>query len=104
MKEKISFNDVVRHFSPAWYASVMGTGGLANVLYMLSGKMTILKPLSVVVFWLNILLFLLLIGPWTARWFLHFDKLKDDLRHPVMSNFFVTMPVGGLILGTNFLS
>ncbi|MDK2806284.1 MAG: hypothetical protein PWQ94_1448 [Thermoanaerobacterium sp.] len=102
MKEKISFNDVVRHFSPAWYASVMGTGGLANVLYMLSGKMTILKPLSVVVFWLNILLFLLLIGPWTARWFLHFDKLKDDLRHPVMSNFFVTMPVGGLILGTNF--
>ncbi|MHB1407679.1 MAG: SLAC1 family transporter [Desulfitobacteriaceae bacterium] len=45
--------------------------------------------------------FLLFIVPWVARWFLHFETLKQDLQHPVMSNFFVTMPVGAMIVGTN---
>lgn len=100
--QKINLSNVVKHFSPAWFAAVMGTGGTANVLFALSGSMHFLKPVSIGLWWLNILLFILFIGPWTARWFIHFDKLKDDLKHPVISNFFVTMPVGGIILGTNF--
>ncbi|MGB9680084.1 MAG: C4-dicarboxylate ABC transporter [Thermoanaerobacteraceae bacterium] len=102
MEKKICINCIIRHFSPAWYASVMGTGGFANVIYLLSAKMSFLKPAAVALFFLNIFLFLIFIIPWIGRWFLHFDKLIEDLKHPVMSNFFVTMPVGGLILGTNF--
>ncbi|EGD52157.1 C4-dicarboxylate transporter/malic acid transport protein [Thermoanaerobacter ethanolicus JW 200] len=102
MEHRICFNCIIRHFSPAWYASVMGTGGFANVLYLLSAEMPFLKPVAIALFFLNIFLFLIFIIPWVGRWFLHFDKLIEDLKHPVMSNFFVTMPVGGLILGTNF--
>jgi C4-dicarboxylate transporter/malic acid transport protein len=100
--KKINFNDIIRNFSPAWYAAVMGTGGFANLLYLLSSRFAFIKPISVALFFLNIFLFLILIVPWILRWFFHFDKLIFDLKHPIMSNFFVTMPVGGLILGTNF--
>jgi len=98
----VNLNNIIKHFSPAWFASVMGTGGVANVLFELSGRMGFLKPVAMGLFWLNIGLFIVLIGPWLARWFTHFSTLRKDMEHPVMSNFFVTMPVGGIILGTNF--
>lgn len=95
-------HSLVRHFSPAWYAAVMGTGGLANVFYLFGSALAFLRPVAIGLWILNTLMFLVLIGPWTARWILHFDRLAEDLRHPMMSNFFVTMPVGALVLGTNF--
>jgi C4-dicarboxylate transporter/malic acid transport protein len=79
----------------------MGTGGLVNVLYQLSPKLTWLEPYVDILFFLNVILFIVLIVPWTLRWFLHFDKVMADLKHSIVSNFFVTMPVGALILGTN---
>jgi C4-dicarboxylate transporter/malic acid transport protein len=100
--DKNNLNTLIRHFSPTWYASVMGTGGFANVLYLLSANFIFLKIIAQSLFFLNLCLFLVLIIPWTLRWFLHFDKLIEDLSHPIMSNFFPTMPVGGLVLGTNF--
>ena len=98
----VNLNNIIKHFSPAWFASVMGTGGVANVLFELGGRMGFLKPVAMGLFWLNIGLFIVLIGPWLARWFTHFSTLRKDIEHPVMSNFFLTMPVGGIILGTNF--
>jgi C4-dicarboxylate transporter/malic acid transport protein len=98
----MNLSNVIKHFSPAWFASVMGTGGVANVLFQLSGSMPFLKTLATGLFWLNVFLFIILLIPWIARWFIHFDSLRKDIEHPVVSNFFVTMPVGGIILGTNF--
>ena len=95
-------NSVVRHFHPAWYASVMGTGGLANAIHLALGGSPFFEGLADVLVGVNIALFLLFIIPWTGRWLLHFDRLSDDLRHPMLGNFFVTMPVGALILGANF--
>ncbi len=91
----------IRHFSPAWYASVMGTGGLANVFYELSTRLGWLRVYSQILLFLNIALFVILIIPWIIRWFTHFDKVLEDLRHSIMANFFVTMPVGVVVLGTN---
>lgn len=92
---------LIKHFSPAWFAAIMGTGGFANVLYMLGSHWSLGHILGIVFAWLNVLLFFLLLIPWIARWFLHYGTLKHDLQHPVMSNFFVTMPVGAIIVGTN---
>lgn len=94
-------NEVVKHFNPAWYASVMGTGGLANAVYLFLGKVPFFEGAAQVLVGLNIALFVIFIVPWTARWVLHFARLAEDLRHPLLGNFFVTMPVGALILGAN---
>ena len=51
------FNSLIKHFSPAWFASVMGTGGFANVLYSLSPHFTSLKIIAQSLFFLNIFLF-----------------------------------------------
>jgi C4-dicarboxylate transporter/malic acid transport protein len=100
--EKSSFSQIIKHFSPAWFAVVMGTGGLANLLYVLSAKLSFLKPVAQMLFWLNVFMFVLLLVPWLLRWFMHFKPLAQDLRHPMMSNFFVMMPASAVVLGTNF--
>lgn len=92
---------LIRHFSPAWFAAIMGTGGFANVLYLWSSFWPASKYLGILLAWLNALLFILFLIPWILRWFSHYDQLKQDLNHPVMGNFFVTMPVGTMILATN---
>ena len=95
-------NGVVRHFHPAWYASVMGTGGLANALHLALGRVPFFETVADVLVGINIALFLLFLLPWIGRWIWHFDRLSEDLKHPMLGNFFVTMPVGALILGANF--
>lgn len=94
---------VIRHFSPAWYAAVMGTGGLVNALWLAGGQIPALRSAASGLFWLNLVLFLLFLVPWTLRWLLHFDRLREDLRNPIMSNFFVTMPVGAILVGASLM-
>ncbi|MDI6879871.1 MAG: C4-dicarboxylate ABC transporter [Desulfitobacteriaceae bacterium] len=94
-------NNLIRHFSPAWFAAIMGTGGFANVLYLWGGAWSVSRILGMAIAWLNALLFVLFLIPWLGRWFAHYDQLKLDLKHPIMSNFFVTMPVGTMILASN---
>lgn len=94
---------LVKNFSPAWFAVVMGTGGLANVLFVM-GKSSPLAGKTAVGLWLlNCLLFLVLLIPWVARWFSYPQETLADLKHPQLSNFFVTMPAGALIVASNFL-
>lgn len=102
---KIKNDDsLVRHFSPAWFAASMGTGGLANLIYQLSNNLEFLKIIAYILWGLNAIMFISFLIPWILRWFLHIDRLMEDMRHPVMSNFFVTMPVAAIILATNFLT
>ena len=93
---------IVKNFSPAWFATVMGTGGLANVLFLLGGNSPLLHGAAVFLWGLNTVLFLVLIGPWVFRWFFHYPHALTDLKHPLLANFFITMPAGCVILGTNF--
>ena len=93
---------ILKHFSPAWFATVMGTGGLANVLYLLKDNSPLLHGAAVSLWWLNVVLFLILVGPWIVRWLFHYQHAFTDLNHPLLSNFFITMPAGCIILGTNF--
>jgi C4-dicarboxylate transporter/malic acid transport protein len=53
---------------------------------------------------INIIFFTTFLIPWIFRWFNHYDHLSKDLKHPVFSNFFVTMPVALMILATNILN
>lgn len=91
----------IKYLSPAWFAVVMGTGGLANILYLWQTIFSLGNLLGIVLAALaNILYFVILI-PWVIRWIKYFEYAHRDLNHPLTGNFFVTMPVATAILGTN---
>lgn len=92
----------IKYFSPAWFAVVMGTGGLANSIYLwllniLPSGILIGEALA----FLADLLYFIVLVPWLLRWALYFKYVHRDLHHPITVNFFVTMPVATVIVGTN---
>jgi len=95
--------NVIKYFSPAWFAVVMGTGGLANVAHSFGSSLPAANNIAVFLWLLNCLLFVVLLVPWLIRWLAYKEQVMADLKHPMMSNFFITMPAGCIILGTNFL-
>jgi len=95
-------NAIIKSFSPAWFTMVMGTGSLANIFYLWREHWLPGKNLGIILGALNAVLFLLILVPWIIRWFSHFAQLKKELDHPVTGNFFVTMPLAAIILGSNF--
>jgi len=95
--------NLIQNFSPAWFAVIMGTGGLANVLYTFGKSLPAANALAVLFWLLNSILFIILLFPWLSRWLLYKEQVMADLKHPLMSNFFITMPAGCIILGSNFL-
>lgn len=94
--------EIVRQFTPNWFATTMGTGVLALVLAQFSAH-----PLLRVVgegLWLaNIALFsgcLLLYG---ARWLFYFHEARRIFGHPVMSMFLGCIPMGLATIVNGFL-
>jgi len=88
----------VRHFSPAWFAAVMGTGGLADVIYAWGGSLPWARGVGVAFAVVTYVLFLTLLVPWVWRWLGHADAARRDLDHPLLGNFYVTMPVAAMIV------
>jgi len=91
-------------FAPAWFAAVMGTGVLAVTLHSYSALASWLDPLAWGLHWLNVALFLLLAGPWLARWVRYPAAAMATLRHPVQAHFYPTFAVALLVLALQFLT
>ncbi len=101
--EKMPFwRTVVKDFMPSWFASVMGTGIFAITAMFYSSIFPFLKTIAVGLFLLNIGLFVVLVIPWLLRWVLYYEDALNDLRDPILSNFYATMPVGMLVLASDF--
>lgn len=94
---------VVKNFAPSWFASVMGTGILAITSLFYAQYIPFLKNLAYVLFYFNILLFFILLVPWTLRWILFRKEALKDLEHPVLSNFYATIAIGMLVLAADFI-
>ncbi|RKZ23072.1 C4-dicarboxylate ABC transporter [bacterium] len=94
---------IIKNFAPSWFAVVMGTGILSLTAYMYSSYITFLLYVSKVLFYLNVILFIVFLIPWILRWFLYRKDALGDLFHPVNSNFYPTFSVGMLVLASNFL-
>lgn len=98
--EKIS-EDVVRHFGPQWFGSVMGTGALAIAFSLVSDYygIYVLKDVARIFTSLTIVLFVTYLIPWTARFFTHWEQVVADVKHPIRSQFFPTMPISIILIG-----
>ena len=95
--------EVIRQFTPNWFAATMGTGvlalALANVPVAIPGLHAVAEGL-----WLfNILLFTLFTVAYAARWILFFDEARRIFGHSTVSMFFGTIPMGLATIINGFL-
>ncbi|KJS17245.1 MAG: C4-dicarboxylate ABC transporter [Peptococcaceae bacterium BRH_c4b] len=94
---------VIEKLAPSWFACVMGTGIVAITSFYYSQNFLWLRNLSTLLWILNVLLFALLIIPWTLRLFIYREKALSDLREPTTGQFYATMPISCLVLAADFL-
>ncbi|RLF49607.1 MAG: C4-dicarboxylate ABC transporter [Thermoplasmata archaeon] len=100
---KVCKCDILKNFSPAWFASVMGTGIVAVTTKIYSAYIPYIRPLSSVLLFANTVLFFILLIPWLLRWIYFPDHALADLKHPITSNFYATLPVGMLVLSVDYV-
>jgi len=93
----------IRHFNPAWFAAVMGTGILATASMSYANYIPALRDVGRVLFYMNAVLFSLFLTPWFLRWLFYREDAVRDLNHPVTSNFYPTFPAAIVILASNFM-
>lgn len=91
----------IKYLAPAWFAVVMGTGGVANTLYLWQNSFHLGYFLGILLAALADILYFIVLLPWVIRWVRYYEYARRDLQHPLVGNFFVTMPVATTILGTN---
>jgi C4-dicarboxylate transporter/malic acid transport protein len=84
--------EVIRQFTPNWFAATMGTGVLALAFHQL--HIPLLDSLAEGLWWLSIGLFALFCVLYGARWVLFFDEARRIFAHSTVSMFFGTIPMG----------
>lgn len=94
---------IVKNFSPSWFASVMGTGILAITSMFYSQYIPFLKDAAYFFFYFNVFLFFILLVPWVLRWIFFKKEAMADLEHPVISNFYATVAIAIVVLAANFI-
>lgn len=86
--------EVIRQFTPNWFAVTMGTGVLALALAACPWRLPGLPVLAESLWLLAVLLFCLFSGLYAARWLLFFDEAREIFAHASVSMFIGTIPMG----------
>jgi C4-dicarboxylate transporter/malic acid transport protein len=92
---------IAEHFSPAWFASVMGTAVIPLALSFIEQPWA--RPVAACFFVLGILMFLAALGPWLTKFILFPGQVKKDLNHPIAGSFLPTMPIALIVISLDFL-
>lgn len=92
---------VAEHFSPAWFASVMGTAVIPVALSFIDRPWV--RPAAMAFMLLAIAMFLLALGPWLTKFVLFPHQVAHDLNHPIAGSFLPTMPIALIVIALDFL-
>lgn len=84
----------ILNFTPSWFSVNMGTGIVSILLHNLPFQFPGLKVIGVVIFCLNVLLFVVFFGISCLRYILYPIVFPRMLRHPTQSLFLGTLPMG----------
>ncbi|TKJ63594.1 C4-dicarboxylate ABC transporter [Pseudomonas sp. CFBP13508] len=95
--------EVIRQFTPNWFAATMGTGVLALAIAQLPLAIPGLRAVAEGLWLFNILLFSLFTAAYAARWILFFDEARRIFGHSTVSMFFGTIPMGLATIINGFL-
>ena len=86
--------EIVRQFTPNWFAATMGTGILALALPLVPDAGPLLRQAGEGLWLFNIGLFTLFTGLYAARWMLFGQEARRIFGHSVVSMFIGTIPMG----------
>ena len=86
--------EVIRQFTPNWFAATMGTGVLALALAQWPVNLPGVHTIAEVLWWFTIGLFILFSALYTARWVMFFHEARRIFGHSTVSMFFGTIPMG----------
>ena len=95
--------EVVRQFTPNWFAAIMGTGILAIALAQFQTSVPALHAIAEALWMFNIGLFALFSGLYAARWIFFFDGARRIFGHSVVSMFLGCIPMGLATIVNGFL-
>ncbi|NLP43739.1 MAG: C4-dicarboxylate ABC transporter, partial [Peptococcaceae bacterium] len=57
----------IKYLAPSWFAVIMGTGGLANILYSRQGCLPFAEKCGLMLAVFALVLYFLVLVPWTLR-------------------------------------
>ena len=86
--------EVIRQFTPNWFAATMGTGVLALALAQLPVNLPGLHAVAEGLWLFTIGLFVLFSVLYAARWVMFFHEARRIFGHSTVSMFFGTIPMG----------
>ncbi|WP_300730197.1 TDT family transporter [Pseudomonas sp.] len=95
--------EVIRQFTPNWFAATMGTGVLALALAQLPVFIPGIHAVAEGLWLFNIGLFILFSVLYGLRWVLYFDEARRIFGHSIVSMFFGTIPMGLATIINGFL-
>ncbi|WP_248796854.1 TDT family transporter [Pseudomonas sp. MWU13-2105] len=95
--------EVIRQFTPNWFAATMGTGVLALALAQLPFEIPGQRAFAEGLWLFNILLFAVFSLLYGARWVLFFHEARRIFGHSTVSMFFGTIPMGLATIINGFL-
>ncbi|KAG9241012.1 C4-dicarboxylate transporter/malic acid transport protein-like protein [Calycina marina] len=93
-KNRRGWRKIVRNFTPSWFSVNMGTGVVSILLHNLLYNGKWLYWISVVIFCLNVVLFVLFFCISILRYTLYPAIWNAMIRHPTQSLFLGTFPMG----------
>lgn len=86
--------EIIRQFTPNWFAVTMGTGILALALAAFPLPLPGLHAIAEGLWLLDVLLFSLFTGLYAARWLLFYQEAREIFAHATVSMFLGTIPMG----------
>jgi len=94
---------VFRNIGPNWFASVMGTGIVANAAALLPFDWPLAKDLAIVPWALAVLLLGAVVAATAMHWILHPEHARGHLADPAMAPFYGCPPMALLTVGAGTL-
>lgn len=103
MTESTAQPNRLQNFPVAWFAMVMGLGGLAIAWHKAEELMGLTWPVSPWLLGLATLLFVVLAAVYGAKTFKHRAAVAAEWAHPVRMNFVPTISIALILLGIGWL-
>ena len=88
----------LKTLGPEWFSPSMGTGSVTIACLMVSIYIPIFQTIAAVFFSITLFLFVLVFFLFLSRFKKYPNETKQDLFHPIKSNFFPMMPISIIVI------